>query len=322
MWEAFGWGAVDCFLRPQSHLVERARPGAADAFLLLLSLYRAHGGNECFGSEEKGHFFFLRQVAGPALGLDFLIDPYPEPYDLQAGLERAMAAGEPIIVPACARGAPDVGHYYLVVREEGRELVFLDSAERAPYEETSAYRELRIGKDALHALVERFFASGAGRALQSPLREPGLWGLRVQPRAGAAPAPPLAGLVRRMLEGTGFRRGASVDRRHLRRLRGMDRSWSADLKKRSLKLYLKEANLSSLHLPMASQALVDQDTPSSAFFARDVEEHLRRTRKRRENVMVEALVRPETVNWPAIEEGLDLEWAGMLRLLASVTREA
>jgi hypothetical protein len=105
MWEGFGWKYVDCFVRPQAYLLELARPGAGDAFLLLLSAYRAHGADGHFTSVEKSHFYFLEHVGSVHLGVDFLINRCSAPDDVLSGLERAVCAGEPVIVPGVPRRA-------------------------------------------------------------------------------------------------------------------------------------------------------------------------------------------------------------------------
>ena len=99
MWEGFGWRSVDCFVRPQACLLELACPGAGDAFLPLLSAYRAHGADGHFTSVENSHFYFLEHVGSAHLGVDFLIDRCAVPDDVLSGLEQALSAGEPVIVP-------------------------------------------------------------------------------------------------------------------------------------------------------------------------------------------------------------------------------
>ncbi|WP_437976683.1 hypothetical protein WMF11_05505 [Sorangium sp. So ce295] len=322
IWTAFGWDAIDCFLRPQAHLLELAAPGTGDPFLLLLSLHRAHGIGDHFSSEDCGHFSFVGEVAGPALNVDFLIEPCRGPDQVREAVERAVAAGEPVLVPAARRvrggeassvGQGEAVHYHLVLREEQQDLVFLDSADAAPYEERTTYQEFRFPKVELGALLERFSLAGAGD-VRSMLREPGLWAMRV--RARPSPAGAHATSLLRMINGSSLQPGASVDRRHLRRLQAA-RGRGRDVTQRLLRSYLKEVNLGNLHLLMLAQHLVQERAPESARVAREVDEFIARTKGRRESMMVEILVRPQGVDWAAMDAGFEAEWRQMLDVLAS-----
>jgi hypothetical protein len=328
MWEGFGWRSIDCFLRPQAHLVELASPGASDAFLPLLSAYRAHGVKGHFTSIEKGHFYFLEHVGSAHLGVDFLIDRCVAPDDVLSRLERALSAGEPVIVPGLPKRATTAleptslleedGHYYLVIRNEANHFVVLDSAEVAPYERSEQYREIRLPRSELEALVRAFSDTSRLRAL-SPLRDPGLWTLRVVARSGSLRSNPprlrVLAAIRVALTAISPGNVEPFDRRHLMRLRMIDRSCTRTQKERSLKVYLKEANLCDLYLLMLTLAL-----PDNATFADTVHAYIERNRRRRERLMVEWLTRSDQVDWIEAEQAFEFDRRAIVRHVHAAIR--
>lgn len=308
MWEGFGFEAVDCFLRPQAYLVDRARPGSADRFLPLLSFYRAHGIDGYFVTPDKGHFAFVRDVAPAAIGVSLVVEPSADPNAVAAAIDRALAAEEPIVAPAIARyaTAPDAyalidSHYYLVLGAAGEDLVVFDSAHTAPYERFDSYHKFRIPRGEFVSLVEAFFRTSWPA---SALREPGLWTIRAAPASDTTAG--TAACLRDALAAASSPTAVPFDRRHLAELRAIDHASPRAKKEHRLKQYLKEAHLCALHLSMLARAL------GAADFAAAVEDHVATTRQRRERLMVDTLVRPDSIDWDAAGAYFEAERAGVL----------
>jgi hypothetical protein len=331
----FDWRSVNCFLRPQVLLCDQIAPGYGRLFLFLTSAYRAFGFDGYFNGAARHHFAFASTAVRAATGLQFAVEHVDRSDHMMDALERRLRSGRPVIVPANIRcldyfasyGAVDQTHYFIVTGiDHGTGWVsILDNLHLTPDNTSTEYAD--------HALPVQVFAALVRHYWQTHVARPGptsdgetFWLLQIEPdahfarRGEAALADLIISEYRQYVSDLARGRDHQfVDDRYLDALEHFCAAGRRDLLPTSMRGYLAECRLATVHVSILIRLLEHSDPDTAASLAERLEQYHNAATARRTQLLVNCL-KPTGVSpdeWRDMRAELSALGAGLRSAIAA-----